>query len=150
LLYEETGPGPDPLGPENLLIFMTGPYTDTKVPTSGRHAVVTKSPLTGIWAESDIGGSWGTALKGAGIDGLVVKGIAPKPVYIWIDEGTVEIRQAGHLWGKDTYQLDDLIKAKTHPKAEVASIGPAGENMVKFASIMSDGKDGRAAGRSCA
>ncbi|MBS3975425.1 MAG: aldehyde ferredoxin oxidoreductase family protein [Syntrophomonadaceae bacterium] len=148
LLYEETGPETDPLGPENLLILMTGPYTGTKVPTSGRHAVVSKSPQTGIWAESDIGGSWGTALKGAGIDGLLIKGIAPKPVYIWIDEGNVEIRQADHLWGKDTYQLDNLIKEETHPKAEITSIGPAGEKMVKFASIMSDGKDGRAAGRS--
>jgi len=148
ILYEGTGADTDSLGPNNLLILMTGPYTGTKIPTSGRHAVVTKSPLTGIWAESDIGGSWGTALKGAGIDGLVIKGIASHPTYIWINEGSIEIRRADHLWGVDTYQLDGLIKAETDPKAEVTSIGPAGENLVKFAAIMSDGKDGRAAGRS--
>ncbi|MEW6662507.1 MAG: aldehyde ferredoxin oxidoreductase family protein [Bacillota bacterium] len=147
ILYNETGPNTDPLGPENVLIFMTGPFTGTRVPTSGRHAVVTKSPLTGIWAESDIGGTWGTELKRTGIDGLVICGSSCEPVYIWVTEDCVEIRNAAHLWGKDTYEVEEVIKNETDFKAQVTCVGPAGENLVRFASIMSDGKDGRAAGR---
>ncbi|QNB46338.1 aldehyde ferredoxin oxidoreductase [Thermanaerosceptrum fracticalcis] len=148
ILFSTTGAETDPLGPENTLIFMTGPFTGTRVPTAGRHAVVTKSPLTGIWAESDIGGTWGTALKKAGIDGLVIVGASNNPVYLWITDSTVEFRNAEHIWGKDTYEIEDIIRSETNHKAAITSIGPAGENLVKFASIMSDGKDGRAAGRS--
>lgn len=147
ILYEETRSETDPLGPGNVLMFMTGPVTGTRAPTSGRHAVVAKSPLTGIWGESDIGGHWGTALKKAGFDGIIVKGAAEKPVYLWVHDGEVEIRDATHLWGVDTYDLDGSLKQETHPKAQITCIGPAGENLVKIAAVMSDGKDGRAAGR---
>lgn len=147
ILYDETGPETDPLGPENRLIFMTGPFAATPVITSGRHAVVTKSPLTGIFAESDSGGTWGPFLKRAGFDGIVIYGKADKPVYLWVYDGQAEIREAAHLWGKDTYELDPLIRRETREDAVVAAIGPAGEKMVKFASIMNDGKDARAAGR---
>lgn len=146
-LYEETDAGTDPLGPENLLIFMTGPFTSTIVPNSGRHAVVAKSPLTGIWGEGDVGGTWGVMLKRAGYDGILVKGKASEPVYLWVHEEGVEIRPARHLWGKDTFEVDELIRGETHPKAVISSIGPAGENLVKMAVVMSDGRDGRAAGR---
>jgi aldehyde:ferredoxin oxidoreductase len=147
ILYDETGPETDPLGPENRLIFMTGPFAATPVITSGRHAVVTKSPLTGVFAESDSGGTWGPFLKRAGFDGVVISGKANKPVYIWVADGKAEIRDATHLWSKDTYELEPLIRKETRNEAVVASIGPAGEKGVRFASIMNDGKDARAAGR---
>ena len=147
ILYDETGPETDPLGPENRLIFMTGPFAATPVITSGRHAVVTKSPLTGIFAEADSGGTWGPFLKRAGFDGVVISGKSAKPVYLWIADGKAEIRNASHLWGKDTYELDPLIRKETRDEAVVASIGPAGEKGVRYASIMNDGNDGRAAGR---
>ena len=147
LLYDLTDGQTAPLGEENVLIFMTGPFTGTKIPTSGRHAVVTKSPLTGIWAEADVGGNWGYELKCAGFDGILIKGKAVKPVYLWISEVGTELRDAAHLWGKDTYEVDELIRKETDSQAVISSIGQGGENLVAFASIMTDGKDGRAAGR---
>jgi aldehyde:ferredoxin oxidoreductase len=147
ILNDETGPETDPLGPENRLIFMTGPFQATPVITSGRHHMVTKSPLTGAYTESDTGGTWGPYLKRAGFDGIVVTGKASKPVYLWVSEGKAEIRGAARFWGVDTYDLDDAIRKDTHPEAVVASIGPAGEKGVRYASIMNDGKEARAAGR---
>lgn len=146
-LLEECDPKTDPLGPDNPLIMMTGPFCGTRVPTSGRHAVVTKSPLTGIFAESDVGGTWGYDFKKTGYDGLIIKGRASKPVYIWIDDEGVEIRDAGGIWGKDTYEVDAILKEQLGEDANITSIGIGGENLVKFASIMTDGKDARAAGR---
>jgi aldehyde:ferredoxin oxidoreductase len=137
----------NPLGPQNPLIFMTGPFTGTGVPLSGRHAVVSRSPLTGIFGESDVGGTWGAHLKKAGFDGIIIVGQSEKPVYLWIHDGKWEIRNASHLWGKDTYEVDPLLKKETHEKAVVSSIGQAGENRVLLAAIMTDGRDGRAAGR---
>lgn len=147
ILYDETSASTDPLGSENVLIFMTGPLTGTKVPTSGRHAVVAKSPLTGIWGESDAGGSWGVALKGAGYDGLIITGRAVRPVYLWVHDQSVEIRDATRFWGQDTYEVDAHLKSVTDPKASVACIGPAGERQARIASIMHDGRHARAAGR---
>lgn len=146
-LFEETSADTDPLGPDNLLIFMTGPFTGTIVPNSGRHAVVARSPLTGIWGEGDVGGTWGVGLKKAGYDGIIVKGKASTPVYLWVHEDGVEIRDAGHLWGKDVFEVDELIKSETNPKAVISAIGQAGENLVKLANVISDGLDARAAGR---
>ena len=146
-LYEMTDEGTDPLGPENPLIFMTGPFTGTSVPLSGRHAVVSRSPLTGIFGESDVGGTWGANLKRAGFDGIIVTGKSVKPVYLWIHDGKWEIRDALHLWGKDTYEIDPILKGETHERAVVGTIGQAGENQVLMATIMTDGKDARAAGR---
>jgi aldehyde:ferredoxin oxidoreductase len=147
ILYDETGPETDPLGPENRLIFMTGPFAATPVITSGRHHMVSKSPLTGAYTESDTGGTWGPFLKRAGFDGIVVTGKASKPVYLWVSEGQAEIRDAARFWGVDTYDLDEAVRKDTHPEAVVASIGPAGEKGVRYASIMNDGKEARAAGR---
>jgi len=146
-LYEMTDERTNPLGSENPLIFMTGPFTGTSVPLSGRHAVISRSPLTGIFGESDIGGTWGANLKKAGFDGIIITGKSEKPIYIWVRDGKWEIRDASHLWGKDTYEIDPLLKKETHEKAVVSAIGQAGENLVSLAAIMTDGKDGRAAGR---
>jgi aldehyde:ferredoxin oxidoreductase len=146
-LYEMTDERTNPLGPENPLIFMTGPFAGTSVPLSGRHAVISRSPLTGIFGESDVGGTWGANLKKAGFDGIIITGKSEKPIYLWVCDGKWEIRNASHLWGKDTYEVDPILKAETHEKAVVQAIGQAGENQVLLAAIMTDGKDGRAAGR---
>ena len=132
ILMDKTGPDTDPLGPENCLIFAAGPFTGTRVPSSGRHSVVAKSPLTGIWGESDVGGRWGTALAKAGYLALSITGSADTPVYINIDDDNVEIRGAGNLWGKDTYELDTVLKEMSGKKFHIASIGPAGENRSRW------------------
>lgn len=147
ILCEETNEKTDPLGPENVLIFMTGPLAGTTTPTSGRHHIVAKSPLTGIWGESDIGGHWGIGLKRAGYDGIIINGKANSPVYLWINDNKVEIRDASELWGKDTFEVDRIIRNETHEKAQVASIGLAGEKLVKLACILTDGIEARAGGR---
>jgi len=147
LLTDYTNKKTDPLGPDNVLIFSTGPLTGTPVPSSGRHAIVSKSPLTGIYCESDVGGYWGNNLRKSGFDILIIKGKALSPVYLWINNGSVEIRSALHLWNKDTIITDEMVKNETEQKAVVASIGPAGENKVLLSSIMHDGSHGRAAGR---
>ncbi|MBN2324570.1 MAG: aldehyde ferredoxin oxidoreductase family protein [Spirochaetes bacterium] len=147
LLFHYTSPETDPLGPENALIFMTGPYTGTKVFSSDRYQVITKSPLTGIYAESDSGGHWGESLKRCGVEGLVIIGKSENPVHIIISDDKVEVKDAGHLWSKDTWEVDELMKSEVGRKSCTVSIGIAGENLVKFSSIMNDGKHGRAAGR---
>ncbi|MHB0871696.1 MAG: aldehyde ferredoxin oxidoreductase family protein [Chloroflexota bacterium] len=148
MLLAEASPTLDPLGPENTLILMTGPLAGTVVPTSNRFAAVAKSPLTGAFGESDCGGSWGGELKRAGFDGLVIRGRASSPVYLWIHDEQVEIRDAGTLWGRDSWETDDLVRQQTDERASVACIGPGGEQLVRFAAIMNEGRDGRAAGRS--
>jgi len=147
ILYEETSSNTLPLGEDNLLIFMTGPLTGTGIPCTGRHSVVSKSPLTGIWGESSVGGFWGKELKKAGYDGIVIIGKSEQPVYLWIYNGKVEIRNASHLWGKDTYQVNEIIKRETDPKAIISSIGIAGEKQIRVAGIFNEGKDSRAAAR---
>jgi aldehyde:ferredoxin oxidoreductase len=145
LIYRETPMDIDPLDPSNKLIFMTGPLTGTITPSAGRYTVCAISPLTDIWAESHAAGYWGPELKFAGFDGVVVEGRSEKPVYLWIHESGCEIRDAKHLWGLDTYSCEDALKKELSPEVKVASIGPAGENLVKYANIIND--RGRAAGR---
>jgi aldehyde:ferredoxin oxidoreductase len=147
LLYDETDAHTEPLAPGNPLIFAVGPLTGTRIPMTGRHAVVARSPLTGLWGESDCGGAWGWELKAAGYDALVVTGQAAAPVYLWIDGDAVEIRDAAHLWGQDCYEIEGSVRAETSPEAQVSAIGPAGEKLVRLAAIMHDGSHGRAAGR---
>jgi aldehyde:ferredoxin oxidoreductase len=147
LLFDRTGKETDPLGPDNRLIFAAGPFTGTKIPSTGRHAIVGKSPLTGIFAESDVGGRWGTRLRGAGLDILEIRGASARTVIIVIDEDRVEIEDGSHLWGLDAYETADALRETHGPKAEVAAIGPAGERQVLMASVMHDGRHGRAAGR---
>jgi aldehyde:ferredoxin oxidoreductase len=134
ILYDELAPKVDPLSPENLLIFAPGPLTGTIAPTSGRWAVVTKSPHTGIFLDSQVGGHFGAALRRAGVDILIVRGKAEKPVYLYIENGEVQILDATPLWGKTIFETEDELK-RVHPGAKVGSIGPAGENLVTFAII---------------
>ena len=147
LLYDEVNKNVDPLGIENKIYFLTGPFCGTNIPTSGRHAAVTKSPLTGIFAESDIGGSWGNEFKKAGYDGIVIEGKAAEPVYISIVDDQILIKSANHLWGKNTIETDALLREELSNNIQVMTIGPGGEKLVKYASIMTDGKDSRALGR---
>ena len=147
ILYEETGPETDPLSPENLLMAVTGPYTGTGVPTSGRHHLVARSPLTGLFGESNVGGSWAVHFKRAGFDGIVIKGKAESPVYLWIQNGKTEIRDAKPIWGKDSYESAEWLKKETSKEATAAVIGPAGERMAKIASIPHIGHIVRSAAR---
>ncbi len=135
ILYEETGPETSPFSPENILMAVTGPFTGTGVPTSGRHHVVARSPLTGLFGESNVGGSWGVHLKRAGFDGVAIKGRSEKPLYLWIYNGKVEFRDAIPIWGKDSYESAQWLKKETTKEATAAVIGPAGERMAKIASI---------------
>jgi aldehyde:ferredoxin oxidoreductase len=144
-MLKEVDPNCDALGKENKLIMTTGPLTGTKAPTGGRYMITTKSPLTNAITCSNSGGHFPTELKRSGYDGIIVEGVAAEPVYLWIDDGRAELRPAGNLWGKDTHETDDAIRAATDDKAKTAVIGPAGEKLVLFASIMND-RD-RAAGR---
>jgi aldehyde:ferredoxin oxidoreductase len=146
ILFDELRPGMDAFSPENRLIFATGPLTGTLWPTAGRWAVYAKSPLTGIWGESHCGGFFGPELKYAGYDMLILQGRAKQPVYLWIDDGTVEILPAKDLWGRNTAETTDIIRELHGDKEiEVACIGPAGERLVRFACIMNNFQD--AAGR---
>jgi aldehyde:ferredoxin oxidoreductase len=147
ILYDETHPGIEPFSPDNLIILATSPLTGTKGPSSSRFSVTTKSPLTGTILDSNCGGKTGLRLKGAGYDALVIKGKADKPVWLLIDETGIKINDASSLWGSDvTITSEKLLEKILFPKdASVACIGPAGENLVRFASIMSDGS--RAIGR---
>ena len=137
LLYDNLKPEIDPLSEENIILFMTGPLTGTSVVTSGRWCIVTKSPHTGIYLDSQIGGKFGHRLKKAGYDYVLVRGKAEEPVYINISSENSEILSAEGIWGKGTFETERMLKEK-YPKSEVASIGPAGENLVTYANIMTD------------
>lgn len=146
-LYEEMDPTVDALSPDNKMIFATGPMTGTNVATSARYMVVTKGALTGTITTSNSGGHWGPELKFAGYDLLILEGKAPKQSYLWIYDDAVEIRSAEHLWGKTVWETDDEVREEVGvPDTIIACIGPAGENLVRFAGIVNDRH--RAAGRS--
>lgn len=145
LLYDNLAPGIDPLSPDNWLIVTVGPSTATTVPTAGRFIVVTKSPQTGTIFDSNCGGYFGPQLRRAGYAAVVLTGKSERPVYLWINDDDVEIRDASKVWGKDVEQTTDMLLEETDAKAQVACIGPAGENLVKLAAIMNDKH--RAAGR---
>ena len=147
IIWDETDASTDPLSPENVLVFMTGPLTGTFVPSSTRHVVAGLSPLTGIYGEARSGGKWAYELRHSGFDGIVIRGQSDSPVYLWIKDGNVEIRDASHLWGKDTYSTHELLMTETDAKASGACIGQAGERLVRFAGIVNDGKMGRIAAR---
>lgn len=146
ILFDEIDPTIDPLSPANKLIFAPGPLSGTMAPSMGRYDVVCKAPLTGLIAASNSGGSFGPQVKFAGYDLIIFEGAAEKPVYVWINDDKVEIRDAGHIWGKNVPDTTDALRAETDEDACVACIGPAGEKKVLFASIMNE--MGRAAGRS--
>lgn len=139
-LTELVPPEVKPLDPENVLIFAVGPLTATKAPTAGRTSLTTKSPLTGACHDSNVGGIWGVKLKKAGFDALIIKGKSAQPVYLAISDHKVEIKDGTGLAGMDTYQTADLLYEENGKEASVLAIGPAGENLVLFASITADKK----------
>ncbi len=145
-LYEEGVATADPLGADNKLILATGPLTGTSAPCGARYMVAAKGPLTGAIAASNAGGQWPAELKFAGYDMIIFEGQAEKPVYLWIHNDHVELRDADHLWGKTTWEADDLIRAETDPEVKISGIGPAGEQQVLFACVINDKH--RGAGRS--
>jgi len=142
-LMKYSSPCVSPLDPENPLIIFTGPYTTTGFPTSGRHQIITKSPLTEIFCESNAGGSFGYKLKKSGFDGLIIIGKADFPVYLIIDNGEISFESAKELWGLDTFVTSRKIKEKLSNNFTVSCIGPAGEKLVPMASIVNDGFEAR-------
>ncbi len=144
-LYEEVPAGVDPLGADNKLIFMTGPLTGTTSASAARYSVVAKSPLTGIWGHGNSGGNFGPMLKRSGYDGIIIEGVSPKPVYLEIADGKATLKDAGHLWGKSVNETEDIIQKGAVPKPITASIGQAGENLVRYSAIMNNSH--RAVGR---
>jgi len=146
-LVSEIDPKVDPLAPENKLIWATGPLTGTMASTGGRYTVVTKGPLTGAIACSNSGGHWGAELKMAGWDMIIFEGRSAKPVYLYVNDDTAELRDASGLWGKTVWQTEEMLKkAHQDPQLRISSIGKAGEEKVLFACIVNDLH--RAAGRS--
>ncbi len=142
---DEVDPAIDALGPENKLIYATGPLTGTMGVSTGRHDIIAKGPLNNTLAASNSGGYFGPEIKYAGYDMIIFEGKANSPVYVYVNNGSVEIRDAAHLWGKTVPDTTDLLLAETDPDAKVSCIGPAGENLVLFAAIINDKH--RAAGR---
>jgi len=147
IIYSRQKAGADPLGAENMLGFMTGPVTGTGIPFGSRYAVVVgKSPLTEGWGDANSGGEFGPYLKFAGYDGVFFTGASEKPVYLLIKDGKAELRDASNLWGKDTVETEQILKAELGKDTRVASIGPSGETLSLISAVMND--KGRAAGRS--
>jgi aldehyde:ferredoxin oxidoreductase len=139
VLYDEVGPDVDPLGPRNLLIFGVGPLNGTLSPSSGKWTITTKSPLTGIIGDGCAGSHLGAEMKYAGFDQIIVNGRAKHPVYLWIDDGNVEIRDARHIWGETTIETEKAITQELGDReVQVACIGPAGEHLVKIACVMAN------------
>lgn len=146
IIFSEVDPSVDAFNPDNRLVFAVGPFNGVNIPGSGRWTVASRSPLTGIWGEASGGGYWGTEFKRTGYDALVIQGRSDKPVYLWIKEDMVELRSASHLWGMDTYETDNAVKKELGDRrVSVVCIGPAGEKLVKIASIISDQGHGVAA-----
>lgn len=142
LLYNHLKPETDPYDPANVLIFVTGPLTGTNFPAVSRSGVVTRSPLTGTFLDSYSGGFFGTQLKWAGFDAVVIKGKAEKPSYLVLEEGRIHIKGAGHVWGLSTSQTEARLRADLPPgkgeRISIACIGPGGENLVRFANIINE------------
>ncbi len=139
IFFDRKGYLADPLGPDNLLLIMTGPLAATGLPGSSRLEVSGRSPLTGIWGEASMGGHFAPDLKRAGWDGIVVTGASAKPVFLWINQDKIALRDASEVWGLDTYETEERIPQILNEKrAKVMCIGPAGENRVRFAGIVND------------
>jgi len=139
ILYERMKSKADPLGPDNILGFVTGPLTATPTPGSSRFTIVTKSPLTGAWTESNSGGTLGPELKAAGYDAIFFSGISPEPVYLLLSSGKAELRDAAHLWGKSTNETDDILQKELgEAKIKISCIGPAGESCSLISGIVNE------------
>lgn len=136
ILYQEVGPQVDPLSPQNIVIFGSSPLSGTIAPSSPRCTVTAKSPLTGILGDANFGGFFAPEMKKAGVDHIIIQGVSEKPVYLLVTEDGVEFKDASHLWGKTTWETERMIKEELNDsKVQVASIGPAGENMVRIACV---------------
>ncbi len=145
-LLREVPPDADPLGPKNKLIFAPGVLSGLPIMGASRNAVGAKSPITGGFGAAEVGGDFGAQFKRAGFDVLIVEGASERPVYLWIKDGTVEIRDAAHLWGKTVKETQEAVREELGEKrAELSMIGPGGENLVRFACVMNGLKS--AAGR---
>lgn len=140
ILWDEVGPEvEDGLDPRNVLIYAAGPLNSTLAPNSGRLEIVTKSPLTGIFGDTNSGGYFAPEMKQAGYDVIIIRGKAEKPVYLWIDDDKVQIRDAGHLWGRDVQETTARLQYELGDRdVQVSCIGPAGENLVRFAILMNN------------
>ncbi|MHC4549257.1 MAG: aldehyde ferredoxin oxidoreductase family protein [Planctomycetota bacterium] len=146
LLYHHLAPGVDPLGPENVCCISAGLLVGTPASASARTHIMAKSPLTGLLGSSNMGGFFAPELRYAGFDHLVLKGAAAGPVYLWIHDGAIEIRDASHLWGLDTFETQEAIRDDLgDPEIKALAIGVAGENLVRFANVVTGHKN--AAGR---
>ncbi len=146
LLFQWIPPGADPLGPDNVLGFMSGLLTGTGSLFTGRWMVVGKSPLTGCWGDANCGGNFSPAIKRCGYDGIFFRGVSERPVYLYCDGARAELRDASALWGKDTIETEEALLKAGGPGSRVACIGPAGERLSLIAGISNDG--GRMAARS--
>ncbi|MBD3196778.1 MAG: aldehyde ferredoxin oxidoreductase [Candidatus Lokiarchaeota archaeon] len=145
-LLKELEKGINPLGPKNKLIFAAGPITGVPIAGAGRHAVGAKSPLTGGYGQAEVGGYWGAELKKAGFDAIIIEGRAKDPVYLWIKDGKVQLRDANHIWGKVTGDVQRILKKENEEKLlRIAQIGPGGENLIPYACVINELRD--AAGR---
>ncbi len=139
VILDEVSPGTDPLGPDNVLAIGIGPFNGTIVPTSGKLTISAKSPLTGIFGDSNTGGYFGSELKFAGFDQIVITGRSSTPAYLYIKDDHVQVRDASHLWGKNTWETERMIKEELgDERVEVLSIGQAGENLVRFAGVVNN------------
>jgi len=146
LIYENVSTGMDPLGADNPLVFAVGPFVGTTIPMVSRSSVCGISPQTGFWGEATTGGVFPFRLKASGYDVIYITGKSTKPVYLYINDGSVELMDASHLWGKDSYQTQDMIKEEIKEKGlSISCIAAGGENLVKYAGIMNDAA--RTAGR---
>jgi len=146
MLFDRQEAGVDPLGPDNVLGFVTGPFTGTGALGGSRYAVVGKSPLTGTWGDANSGGNFGPYLRFAGYDAVFFRGMSSRPVYLLVSDGEAEVRDAAHVWGRDTHDTEDMLRREHGNDVEVACIGPAGERLSLISAIMTD--KGRAAARS--
>ncbi len=146
ILYDRMKAGVDPLGPDSILGIMSGPLTGTDAVSGTRFTILGKSPLTGCWGDANSGGYFGAYIKFSGYDGIFFTGISEKPVYLFIDNGKAELKDAAHLWGKDTYETEDILKSELGKDVAIVCIGPSGEKLARLSCIMHN--KGSAAGRS--
>ena len=148
ILYDRLNANAGAMDPESPIVFINGLLTGTFIPTANRMSVCARSPLTGIWCEATVGGHFPAELNRAGLGGIVIRGRADKPVYLWIrDTEAADIIECDDIWSLDTLKSSEILRERTDPEAQVAIIGQAGTNMVRLANIIFGGEDSRAAGR---
>jgi len=147
LLYDELHIELPPLHSDSPLLFVSGLLTGTPVPTACKLSICAKSPLTGIWSEATVGGTWGAELKFCGYEGIIIRGKTDKPVYLYITPEEIKIKDAQEIWGQDTFNTSQNLKEKHGSEIKIASIGQSGENLVNISSIVIDAPHYRLAGR---